>query len=317
MNLETQVGGHWTFTKYKAGPDGEPIKETAQVIADFDNLITDQGLEMMGTSSTYLSACQVGSGNATPAFTDTTLDTWVAGTGTTSSTGSSIGTGFVRYVKTFRFATGVAAGNLSEIGIGTAAASGPNLYSRALIVDSGGLPTTITILSDEILDATYEHRVYWPTVDGSGTITISGIDYDYVYRAVATNLVNGVFSSMGWGTYGSGTNASINSGASANSIYQSTAFNGVLVAINANQPTGNASTASSTISAAYVPSSLEREGSLRWAVTAGNLTGGISAVKVGLGWSSYQISFDPPIAKNSSQELTLTFKHSWSRATIP
>jgi hypothetical protein len=319
MKLNAKVGGRYKLIKHKAAPDGTVIPGTSEVVADwFPNLITDQGLELMGSSSTYLSFCQVGSGNATPTVSDTGLQTWVAGTDTqqSSATSGSFALGYRGYVRTMRFAAGVAAGNLQEIGMGTAA-SGPTLYSRALIVDSGGNPTTITVLPDEILDVVYEHRVYWPEVDGGGVINISGVNYTYVTRAVAVTTSNNSFSGYGWGTFGTGAFSGIRGYSFANGVAQSAAYDGALVAPNASQPTGTIGSSSSASSPPYVPGSLTRQGTLTWNVGNANFATGISAVKVGFGWCSYQISFDPPIPKNNTQELSLTFTHSWSRATIP
>ena len=53
---------------------------------------------------------------------------------------------------------------------------------RALILDGGGSPTTLTILSDETLDVTYTIRVYPPTTDVTGSITLDGVSYGYTIR---------------------------------------------------------------------------------------------------------------------------------------
>src|SRR5690606_8917143 len=95
--------------------------------------------------------------------------------------------------KTFRFAAGVATGNLSEVGISWLTTGA--LFSRALILDSGGLPTTITVLADEVVDVTYEFRIMAKTDDETGSVTFTGSiggTYDWTMRSVsvATNSNN-------------------------------------------------------------------------------------------------------------------------------
>lgn len=138
LELHTEVEGWFKF---------EAISEdgTRRVLADwFPNLITDQGLNQMGTLATWLNACQVGSGSTVPAVSDTQLVTRVAGTTTIQSTVQGIQSTppyYASRTRTYRFAAGVATGTLSEVGVGTTATVG-NLYSRALILDGAGNPTT-------------------------------------------------------------------------------------------------------------------------------------------------------------------------------
>ena len=88
---------------------------------------------------------------------------------------------YISHIVEYHFAIGAAAGNLSELGVGWAS-SGTTLFSRALILDSGGTPTTITVLSDEYLYVTYEHRFYPSETDATGSIVFTGnIGGTYTY----------------------------------------------------------------------------------------------------------------------------------------
>ena len=55
--------------------------------------------------------------------------------------------------------------------------------------------TTITPLADEILDVVVEVRYYPPLTDTTGTVTLNGIDYDYIIRAASITNV------AGWGEF--------------------------------------------------------------------------------------------------------------------
>ena len=149
----------------------------------FNNIITNQGLDYIGENS-FLNYCRVGSGAATPLATDTALQSSVAVTNTavdTTTTYSSSSPYWSAAIRTWRFAVGDAAGNLSEVGI-FATGDANSCGSRALILDEFGDPTTITVLSNEILDVTYEARTYMLEDDITGSATIGADNYDWTLR---------------------------------------------------------------------------------------------------------------------------------------
>lgn len=298
--------GYFTLDAKKLDADGNVIS-SRRLAGPFPNIITDQGLDRMGNNFSWLGSCQVGAGNATPTATDTGLQTYVAGTNTFVSSVTSVQIAVSPYyasrVNVYRFAAGVAAGNLSEIGIGWNT-SGSVLYSRALILDSGGVPTTITVLIDEVLDATYEWRIYPPLVDVTGTVTISGSNYDYTIRAADINQYKtGVGS--GWGTpqpFGVSGEAA---------FFGQAAFSGSIGAITS-QPSGT--TAGASVSnAAYTPGTLYRDLNHTYGL---GVTFPIGAIRFGGGLNMYQIGFSPVIPKNGTNQLTITFRTTWSRRII-
>jgi hypothetical protein len=282
-----------------------------RVLADwFPNVITDWGLNRIGNtnwSSTISNRCYVGTGNATPSTSDTALAALVATTGTTTfgdATAQGSAPYYGAYTKTYRFAQGAAAGNLAEVGVGE---NGQSLWSRALILDSEGDPTTITVLDDEFLDVTYQLRQKPPLTDIESTINISGTEYDYVLRAAQ------VTNSVQWGepSFGGGC-PTLSNGTSV--------LDGTLGAITSS-PSGNASLMESCSNHSYVNGSLQRSFTLTWGLNNGNLVNGISAASIRLGGGSFggmgamQISFSPDIVKNNTQILTLDFTHIWARGT--
>lgn len=184
--------GKFTIHKQKVQMrDGVPLldKDGNQIligdserVAGFENLITNGGLNRLGTSNPimvfYLSA-----DNTEPAITDSSLLSLLGGSTSkiTNGTGDSSITVPPYYVSSYqtnRFAAGVATGNISKVatGWGTAARV-DGLWSVALIKDISDNNTVITKLADEILDITYELRVYLPSVDNESTVTISGVPY--------------------------------------------------------------------------------------------------------------------------------------------
>lgn len=113
----------------------------------FDNLITNAGLDLLGsTSGDNLTYCRLGAGNTVPSNADTSLAAQVGSSSTAGpgrAAGVSVGGDYVFRRRSVRFDAGSVSGvNLAEVGMG-ATISGP-IFSRALLKDSGGAPTTIT-----------------------------------------------------------------------------------------------------------------------------------------------------------------------------
>lgn len=310
IDVKVSVESFYTFHVGKLSPAGEVLyrREVAGVSA---NLLLDQGLDRLGANTGWAAYCQVGSGNTPPVDADTGLETFVAATNTQESA-TRFAQGSPPYyssaVKTYRFAPGTATGNLSEVGVGWGSGAS-DLLSRALIVDGGGSPTTITVLADEFLDVTYTLRVYPPTVDVVDSITISGVEYDYVLRACT---VTAAYSSSGFDfTWGYSID-SFNSSGQATTATSAQAYNGSLGAITT-VPSGTTDARTSQSNAAYGTNDLYRDVSFVWGLSDGNLAGGISAVAFRIAWSSWQISFSPPIAKDATKTLSLTFRVTWDR----
>ena len=292
MQHETQCAGWFKLEAIR--PDG-----TRRVLADwFPNLILNGGLDRMGANADYLSWCQVGSGSTAPVATQTALVNRIAGTNTHQSSVNGAQASAPYYGwhrRTYRFAQGVAAGNLSEVGVGWATSG--SLFSRALILDGGGSPTTITVLSDEVLDVTYELRRYPGTVDLTGTVVLDGVTHNWVSRAA------GVTDSQFWGEIG------------AMALGLAVSYNGDIGAVTALQPSGTSSTLSAT-PLEYSSGSYTRAYTVSAGLNDGNLSGGIRSILIRSnpeGAGRYQIQFDPAIPKDNTKVLSLTIQHTWAR----
>lgn len=311
--------GFYTLDAHKLDSDGR-IVSTRRLAGPFKNLITDAGLDRMGNNADWLRYCQVGTGNTAPSVADTALAAWVAGTDNNpsglNSRGAQASAPYYAWHRiVYRFGTGAAAGNLAEVGIGWNV-SGSGLYSRALILDPGGSPTTITVESDEVLDVTYEWRVYPPT--GDVTVTdedIGGVLHDLTIRAANVTSVMSQFS-PGWGIYASSFSSFATNGVTAGIRATNEGNQGGTGAIGdiTSVPAGSQVAASSTTSAAYGATSMQRDGTMTFDTA---VEADILSALFTFNWCSYQIQFTPAIDKNVGLTLNLTFRHSWARAVIP
>jgi hypothetical protein len=303
VNLKTEVSGWFKIEAIK--PDG-----SKRILADwFPNLITDQGLDRMGTSNTWISYCHVGTGSTAPATSDTQLVSFLASSNsrTTTTRGIQSSSPYYTYrTHTYRFNEGVAAGNLSEVGVGWTAANGA-LYSRALILDGAGNPTTLTILSNETLDVTYQCRHYIPETDVTGTVVLRGTTHTWTARAA--NCTGGNY----WWNQGTAYDVGIAANAS---IYGNSAYTGAIGAITT-IPSGTNLSGGTLAFSAYSASSLLIDATITYSLAQGNNALGIGAILVSMGLGYYQIGFTPTnIMKTADDVLVLNLRHSWARKTI-
>ena len=288
----------------------------------FDNLITDVGMHRVGTITTnrdssigafrfLCGSFVVGSGSTTPAFTDTALAAPVAFASADpvlDSESSSYTRGWYEITVRHRFGQGQAAANLSEIGIQRTSASG-QLWSRALILDGAGNPTTITVLPDDFLTCYYTLRIMIPQEDAVFNIDVA-YDEDGVVPTVVTARplnADSSSSSSGWGLQTAST------GSTGGAYLQF--YSGGLGVPERSNPLGSAigdRTVTFTV-VPYVTDShqrfLTRTNGLNEHNSQTLRTARLQALM-----GSWQIEFDPPLQKNNTQTMQLTFGYSWSRA---
>lgn len=190
------IAGEFELHKQKVlMKDGEPVLDEngeqiligeRELVTKFKNLITDVGLENMGTGTAINSYVYLSSNTSTPLVTNTRPQ------GVIASSNSKVGDGwgdsstvtpplFTSGYLITRFNAGLGTGNISKIYTGNASAT-QDIWSEALIKDIAGDNTTITKLADEVLDVTY--RLYWyvDNEDINTTIDISGVEYNVVIR---------------------------------------------------------------------------------------------------------------------------------------
>jgi len=283
---------------------------------EFDNLILNSGLNRIATGSAF-NGCSIGTGSITPAITQTTLAAYTNYTSniTTSSEGLQVSFlpfyGFSR--KTYRFSAGSLNGNYSELGIGWAA---NQLFSRALIKDGNGNPTTITVFPDEILDVIYEVRLYIPTTDVVTTGSLTGFSgsIQITRRPIFTTQVgsNTTSGNKGWTPLDSSNTVGGSAGALRdNSALYPTSFTQLLPMTTPSSSVSAFVTGTLT-TAAYVNNSLERNFTLNFNTSQGIGTYQHFIMEIGM-CGAYQYLFSVPIVKTSDQVLELQFKSSWGR----
>ena len=292
LEFKLQVAGHIEIYSDKRGK-----------LAEFDNIFLDQGLNELGSKSmpTYI---WLGSGSAEPHPSNTQLVNFVARSNANSpripTTYGVNGTApYYAWLRIgVRFTPLGVNVNLSELGLGTDTV----LYTRALIKDANGIPTTLTILSDEILDISYTVRVYAPTTDATGQITLGGNiggTYNWIARASQVTT-NGDYIPKGWcvSRQASYTGYAI--------VYQ-----GPIGDIT-QEPSGNASYVTQD-SVPYVQNSFTAKSAVSVGAAQGNLVGGIRSITICLGWGEYQMQFDPAIPKTDLDTLNLSFAVTYAR----
>lgn len=278
---------------------------SSRVVADwFNNLILNNGLNGIATTNTMLDVACVGSGTAAPAAGQTQLSTLVSSTSTVQgvSAGNELASGYGWRRITFRFGQGAAQGNLSEVGVG---ASATNLFSRALILDGTGQPTTVTVLADEFLDVVYEIRVYWPTADATGTATVSGVSTAFTLRACEVGQWGAAWLTSAFGGNNNFTGQCWASGATLGAITGS--------------PSGTfiGQTLSSNRVGSYNNGSFSR--TFRLIFDLNGVTQSIGAMRLlsaGNSDMNFQCLFNPAVAKTNQFNLSLDFTLTWSRRSI-
>lgn len=297
IHVPIQVSG-WIKVDAKR-PDGS----IRPILDWFPNLILNSGLDYLGSGNNYLTYCKVGDGTSTPISTQTTLDSQKASTNTTfnsdlnSASGSAPWYGLFR--RYFEFALGTAAGNLTELGFGPSSGA---LFSRTLFKDGSGNPVTIVVLSDEILQVTYEARQYAPEVDAAFSgIVIEGVARSGVVRAASAG--NGSAWSF------------INNNAANGNAFGSgcSTYSGDLGTVTGQPASLSGSNANTATYSTYVPGNYYLDATWAFALDKGNAVGGIKSVAFNNSRGQYQANFTPVLDKTSAKTMTLTFRISWTR----
>lgn len=281
---------------------------------EFDNLITDAGLDFI--SSNTISVCDqyaaVGTGSTTPTTADTTLAAEVtpSSSNRTNSNGSITETlvytsgtpDFWTSSKTYLFDFAQGNGNLTEIGLFSASSSG-TMWTRQLLKDSGGTPTTITKTSSDQLRITYTLQIYPPSDDVTDTITISTVDYDTTVRAANASHADN------WDTL-------LKNGMVFCDNRPRTSTDSL--AARTGQPGGTLTSASSQTRTTYVSGNFYIESTDVWNISSGSSN--VASVLIlgnasGGGGSEMQIGFSPSLPKTATNQLTLVNRYTWGRFT--
>ncbi len=287
----------------------DPVTGACRSTGWFANLVTDQGLDMLGQGpADYLRYCQVGTGTATPASSDVALGNGVASAAYTRAANAlNSAERYVALEVQYLFAAGAASGTIAEVGVGPVDdAASTSLFSRARVTDANGDPATVAVGAGEELRVYYELRVYQPTADT--VTTVDGVEVT-VRAAMADTLY---WNSNGW-WLGLGHPRMVFQNVSSGAVY---VYAGDIAAITGT-PSGSVrshSHADSVTAEPYVAGSFERLVAVHLDPAEGNVTGGtIQALRLDYGPGVLQMRFDPPLAKDDSQALDLNLTYRWAR----
>ncbi len=143
---------------WKIEKDGKVLRESST----YNNLILNQGLDFIASypfADCFL-YCVVGSTGNAPVRTDTGLGNEIKRTNNYSLSGNSNGTQLVNNVytifRTFTFVADVVPYVYREVGFSPIGIAGNNLFSKALIKDSSGVPVEVSVNIGETLTVRYE-----------------------------------------------------------------------------------------------------------------------------------------------------------------
>ena len=285
---------------------------------EFNNLITNTGLDWVANPPTFIVSggsgknltgfCFLGTGVTAPANTDTKLGTFGTANsiyGTTASTATYIaGSPTIwQYVTTIPFSAGVATGTWSEIGMGPVAStvspttepSSPYTFSHALIVDGGGAPTTISVLSSEQLIVTYTLQIYITNTDVSYTpFLINTTSTSGTLRPSRVSSVDSTFPANG-----------------ASGLVSWSIYTGSLGAITST-PSGTLVFSSSVSAAPYSLGTYFVSLSGTWSAS-GPLVGTWNSIVAGSPMGLYQFSVSPAVVIGAGTSFSLTCNVSWAR----
>lgn len=302
MNVEIplKLGLSGEFRIKKHAANGEVLEERR-----IKNIITDVGLDLLSGSTgqvVYLYPA-LGVGTSVPSAGDTSLSgaeifssrlTWTTVPATTPPYVS-------RSVGTSQSDKGQVAGTWTEIGLYTNPTTG-SLFSRALILDDQGNPTSITVLPTEFLTVAYTLNCVIPATD---VVTVHN-GRTYTTRAANANTID-------W------CPAVSNNGVNTFGLMRFRAHSGNLAAITGT-PSGALPGIVQVNANPYVPGSFESIASATFPINAAN--GTINSFMIFTGRSvessptfqPFQVGVSPAIVKDNTQTLTVTFKVTWGRA---
>lgn len=287
------------------------------------NLILNQGLDFFGGGKgTRINAyCAIGSGNSVPTPTQTGLDSFISMVSDTPylyrSSYTDEGDGLYRIwqERKYRF-TNLNGVNISEVALVSTGTTGSNYHAttRALIKDSLGAASSISVKTGETLDIYYRIHQVFSTTDANSTINMLDGDGGSVPYEVTCRLANvgsSEYAGVGTGRQGIGYvfDTAYTSGADAY------AYTGELGEITG-KPLGQIDRVTSKMLANYTPSSYKRIYGVEIGLT--QLNADIRSFYFQTTMGHYQLRYgsadgDNPIVKTANDTLIIPLEFSWGR----
>lgn len=304
LHTRQKVEGFYTL-KVRDAATGKVKRE----VGPFKNKITDIGLNRFGSAFPMLYA-YVGTGTTPAAFSDTSMGTFKVASASTgpaddTKTAATLSNPYCSTSYVRRFAARAINGNITEVGVGWTNNSVNGLWSRELIVDSGGNPITLTVLANEFLDIVYTIRYYISITDTLGSFVLNGITYNYTLRT----------SFLGSAT----VNLTASAGAPVTNLFYRA---GSTLGPVTGGPSGTTvGAAVSTTFKSYVSNSYTAECINDIPLAGGNAAGGITIIFLTASVSggvtglsqTWQMLLDKPIPKTNANSMSFTFARTWAR----
>lgn len=321
--MQTNMGMAGEFRVVVKREDGSVKTDTGYQ----KNLILNQGLDFFGggNGSDMMSYCVIGSGNSTPAYTQNKLDTAIIGvSGSTNSTkydyNISRDGNLYKTNRVCKYSfNNLNNANISEVGLSSAYSNATTYYlcTRALIKDSNGNPTTITVLSGEILEIYYKLWAVFDTTDKTGTINLlNGVGGSTPYNYIARIAGVGGTNIGGTASYGDIIGSMLVFWAGNNTSSLVDGDIGSVIDSPKGYPLYILGDSVALNTSAYVSGTYKMSGTMNVPINSGNgdIRSGLFITSMGF----YQIRFgsvanDSPITKTNTQTLTIPIEISWGR----
>jgi hypothetical protein len=329
MILRDSVGvrGRYKLTKLSAG--GIVLGEW-----EFDNLVTNYGMDRLGSGGKVTDYCVLGGGSRDPDITNPNIDAFLAARGPTTNsyyTNADINWSLAFWNR-YSWPPGTLNNvNITEIGT-SPSDNGTNLFSHSKILDDQGNPTTITVLTGESLLVEY---TLFTDIDINDKATVVPMDFTGTpadvtvtrrFTSVNSTRVGGTTYANRCGMRGyRGWAASlfyyIISDVAGYDVPPEVAETDVLPPLVATSYgcgiPGDRTECTSYGRSGYEPGSYKRTGWAIWDGAVANYGSGIGSVAVmNTTWFSAAFSFSPKIPKTLGLSLRLDFEMSWYRDGI-
>ena len=282
----------------------------------FPNMILNSGLDRFWTGDFGSPCPALGVGTSEPSPTDVGLQAMRYEGNYVYTTGSNWIAGkepdwVSTWKVSWRIPANAAVGTFTEVGVKGFTPGSP-FWCRALILDEQGNPSTITVLADEYLDVVYALNFHPNLEDEVSTFEMNGNTYTVTSRPA-------VISGVGCGGL-SGSTGRIYSltGAGRGGMWATQELGPIT-----GRPSGtgvNTTLEKSYQQQPYEAGSYTKKVLISWGLDQANVAGGIGSIVIDEGnpRMTTQMSFNPKIPKNNTNELSLMFAirvYRWEGAT--